>query len=116
MNYKCFKFVRSLYDRILDGIELYSSAKISLEQSSWEHKSLALYHAQVCHMKKLSPKMAILLANTMENVKIFRRNANFYLEKGEEEFDEISNQLVKTTEVIIATKRSEIKSKWRNFG
>ena len=33
----------------------------SLFQASWEHRSLHLYHAQVCCSKKLDKKMAILI-------------------------------------------------------
>ena len=39
----------------------WNSLFCSLFQASWEHRSLHLYHAQVCCSKKLDKKMAILI-------------------------------------------------------
>ena len=45
-------------------------------------------------------------------LKYFRANAKYYLLKGEQLFDEASDELVKTTEVMFATQRDDEKKNW----
>ena len=104
--------------------------KIALEQSSWEHKSLSLYHDQVLWCKKLDKKMACLINHSMKRYVTASCTENWtwllplfsdwnisvpipnYLLKGEQLFDEASDELVKTTEVMFATQRDDEKKNW----
>lgn len=52
IHYNGFKIIRRLYEEIDSSLELFNSTKLAMEQASWEHRSLHLYHAQVCSSKK----------------------------------------------------------------
>ena len=61
VDYKVYTFVRKLYEAINSSLECFKKTKLALEQSSWEHKSLAQNHQEVCYFRKLDMKKADLI-------------------------------------------------------